>query len=83
MASLIILFNWAMFRVVDFFGIVCHFALFPLVFFLQPSLHTILKHFPKLRTRLQRSKGLGLSACFRVVNVSGLVKGVIVQLQVL
>ena len=44
---------------------------FPLVF-LQPSLHTTLKHFRKFITRLQRSKGIRLSTCFRIVKVFGL-----------
>ena len=52
-------------------------------FFLQASLHTTLKHFRKFRTRLQRSKGLQLSACFRIVKVFGLPMGIIVHLQVL
>ena len=55
---------------------------FPLVF-LQPSSHTTLKHFRKFRTRLQSSKVLRLSACFRIVKVFGLPMGIIVHLQVL
>ena len=55
---------------------------FPLVF-LQPSLHTTLKHFRKFRTRLQRSKGLRPPACFRIVKVFSLLMEIIVHLQVL
>ena len=74
-----------MFRVGDFFSFAVFAVLFspyfPLVFS-QPSLHTTLKHFRKFRTRLQRSKGLRLSACFRIMKVFGLPMGIIVHLQV-
>ena len=61
----------AMFRVGGFFSFAMFAVLFspyfPLIF-LQPSLHMTLKHFGKFRTRLQRSKVLWLSACFRFAD---------------
>ena len=76
MASLIYLVScWRLFSFAMFAVLLPRY--FPLVF-LQPSLHTTLKHFRKFRTRLQRPKGLQLSACFRIVKVFDLPMGIIV-----
>ena len=56
------------------------------LFLFQPSLHTSLEHFPKFCQsqieNIEVSRAHGLH-CFRIVNVFGLPKGIIVQLQIL